>query len=858
MKQYYGIKENYKDYILFYRLGDFYEMFFDDAVLASRELEITLTARNCGLEEKAPLCGIPYHAADNYIAKLVERGHKVAICEQVEDPKASKGLVKRDVVRIITPGTVIDPEMLDAKSNNYMMTLHIAEDGIGMAYSDITTGQFRVTEFLGESALDKAIDEILKVSPAELILADSLESERIDQMASANNLLVSRQFDDSFKVTVCKENLERVFKVYSTDALGLSEMQNGIIAAGALIEYVETTSKSELIHFESIDVYHQSNFMLLDKFTRRNLELTETMRSKDKKGSLLGVLDKSKTAMGGRKLRQFIESPLLNVDAINQRLAAVDILVEDLLLRSDLATFLKSIYDFERLSSKIVYNTINPKDMIALKQSIRVLPEIKTLLGGESVEAIQAIYHEIDELMDVYTLLEDAIVDEPPFVLKDGGVIRPHYDPTLHEYVELLQNGKGVLLNIEQREKEATGIKTLKIGYNKVFGYYLDVTKANSHLVPDSYIRKQTLANSERYITEELKELEQKIMVAEEKSVRLETELYQAVKQELSKHIARIKQTANAIATLDVLVSFAEVSYQYGYVRPTVHQGRGLTIVEGRHPVIERMMDGERFIPNDVTLDDQKHRFSIITGPNMAGKSTFLRQTALITLMAQMGCYVPAKEANIGLVDRIFTRVGASDDLAQGQSTFMVEMNELAHILNNATPRSLIILDEIGRGTSTYDGLSIAWAVVEHISSEEKLQSKTLFATHYHELTELEGRLEGVNNYYISVKEIDNDIVFLRKILPGGIHRSFGIEVAKLAGVPKGVIDRAKRILKDLEEHDVNANIKNITKEDKVRVVKEVATHPAIEKLEAIDVNHLTPMEAMNELFKLKELMKES
>jgi len=428
----------------------------------------------------------------------------------------------------------------------------------------------------------------------------------------------------------------------------------------------------------------------------------------------------------------------------------------------------------------------------------------------------------------------------------------------LHEYVELLQNGKGVLLSIEQREKEATGIKTLKIGYNKVFGYYLDVTKANSHLVPDSYIRKQTLANSERYITEELKELEQKIMVAEEKSVRLETELYQAVKQELSKHIARIKQTANAIATLDVLVSFAEVSYQYGYVRPTVHQGRGLTIVEGRHPVIERMMDGERFIPNDVTLDDQKHRFSIITGPNMAGKSTFLRQTALITLMAQMGCYVPAKEANIGLVDRIFTRVGASDDLAQGQSTFMVEMNELAHILNNATPRSLIILDEIGRGTSTYDGLSIAWAVVEHISSEEKLQSKTLFATHYHELTELEGRLEGVNNYYISVKEMDNDIVFLRKILPGGIHRSFGIEVAKLAGVPKGVIDRAKRILKDLEEHDVNANIKNITKEDKVRVVKEVATHPAIEKLEAIDVNHLTPIEAMNELFKLKELMKES
>ncbi|WP_228727792.1 DNA mismatch repair protein MutS [Fusibacter ferrireducens] len=875
MRQYFEIKEQYEDYILFYRLGDFYEMFFDDAVVASKALEITLTGRNCGLEERAPLCGIPYHAMEGYLKKLIEKGFKVAICEQVEDPALAKGIVKREVIRVITPGTVIDPDMLDATENNYIAAISMNEQKFGLAYCDITTGTFKTTEIL---EVERLIDEIIKIDPSEIItnsqtgIDKALEQSLIDQ-----DMILSPYYAHAFGDENAHKVISRIFKVFSVESIGLNDFPVALSATGALLSYIEETAKTPLSHLHKIEIYHDSNFMILDKYTRRNLELVETMRSKEKKGSLLWVLDKTATAMGARKLKAWIEEPLIQIEAIKKRHQTVAVLVEDLLLRSDLREYMKQIYDLERLTSKLVYGNINPRDLVALKNSLFVIPEIKTRLEMMEEGLLKTIYDDIDSLEDVYQLIEDAIVEEPPYTLKDGGVIKTTYNTELENLRDAVLNGKQWILDIENKEKEKTGIKTLKIGFNKVFGYYIEISKGSAKLAPEHYIRKQTLANAERYITPELKKIEETVLHAEEKIGRLESELFSALKQEIMVEIERIQKTAYAVASLDALVSFAEVSYRYGYVMPKMSKKQVINIKNGRHPVIERIFNDELFIPNDTLLDQDAHQFYIITGPNMAGKSTYLRQVALITLMAQIGCFVPADRAEIGIVDRIFTRVGASDDLSQGQSTFMVEMNELANILNNASPRALIILDEIGRGTSTYDGLSIAWSVVEYIS---KLKTKALFATHYHELTELEGKLHGVCNFRISVKESKDDILFLRKIERGGANQSYGIQVAKLAGVPNPVIERAKEILAKLEVNDINNNIHNLNAEDKTTDSKNVPNETLgdapsddargqqmealnaarsaytideslFKYLENIDVEQLTPIESMNTLYQI-------
>jgi len=868
MRQYFEIKDQYTDYILFYRLGDFYEMFFDDAIRASRELEITLTARNCGLDEKAPLCGVPYHSVDGYIKKLVDKGIKIAICEQMEDPALAKGLVKREVVRIITPGTITDPEMLDEGNYNYIAALTQSESRLAMAYCDITTGMLKTSAF---SSVEKVIDELIKIEPSELILSDKhtldpILIKTIDEMGIATTPFL----DHAFQPHAAMKLIERVMNVFSIESLGFSPSDVTLCATGGLLAYVEETAKVPLNHFRKVEIYHQSKYMVLDKFTRRNLELVETMRTKEKKGSLLWVLDKTSTAMGARRLRAWVEEPLLDCDAIQKRLNTVEVLVDDLLLRSDLRTHLRQIYDLERLTSKLVYGSINPRDLIALKQSLLVLPEIKN--GIESLEEgeFQTINGDIDPLYDIYTLIDESINEDPPLSVKDGGVIRTEKHPELSTLRDAVENGKGWILGIEQEERERTGIKTLKIGFNKVFGYYIEISKGSAKNAPENYIRKQTLANAERYITPELKKLEETVLGAEEKIIRLEQEIFSELKQQLMEHVERIQKTAHAVASLDALLSFAESAYRYGYVKPKITNRETVNIKNGRHPVIERIFNETPFVPNDTLLDQKDHKFYIITGPNMAGKSTYLRQVALITLMAQIGCFVPADKAEIGIADRIFTRVVASDDVSQGQSTFMVEMNELANILNNATKRSLIILDEIGRGTSTYDGLSIAWSVVEYLSEGSGIHAKTLFATHYHELTELEGKILGVCNFRIAVKESRDDIIFLRKIERGGANQSFGIQVAKLAGVPEAVIDRAKVILSKLELSDINNNIQNLQ-----RLSGEaVATPPPssdlgvnighqiseglYQYLNKLEVEQMTPIEALNALFKIATEFKNS
>ena len=859
MRQYFEIKENYMEYILFYRLGDFYEMFFDDAIRASRELEITLTARNCGLEEKAPLCGVPYHAVEGYIKKLVEKGIKIAICEQMEDPALAKGLVKREVVRIITPGTVTDPEMLDEGRNNYMSSLHIDETGFALAYCDITTGVLKTSPFTN---MDKVIDELMKLEPSELILSDKIKLTPAAIKAIEDiGITLTPFYEHAFTAVTGKKIVERILNVFSVESLGFGDHDLTLCATGALLAYVEETAKVPLNHFSKIEIYHQNTFMMLDKFTRRNLELVETMRSKEKKGSLLWVLDKTCTAMGARKLKAWVEEPLLSIEEIQKRQNTVEVLVEDLLLRSDLRTHLKHIYDLERLTSKLVYGSINPRDLIALKQSLLVLPEIRACIEDLTVGAFETIYADIDALQDIYQLIDETLVDDPPFSVKDGGVIKTEKHPELLVLRDAVQNGKQWILNIEQSEREKTGIKTLKIGFNRVFGYYIEISKGSVKNAPEDYIRKQTLANAERYITPELKQLEETVLGAEEKSIRLEQELYSQLKLDIMQHVARIQTTAVAVASLDALLSFSECSYRYGYTKPKMTQKDTLHIKNGRHPVIERIFNETPFVPNDTLLDHKDHKFYIITGPNMAGKSTYLRQVALISLMAQIGCFVPADKAELGIVDRIFTRVGASDDLSQGQSTFMVEMNELANILNNATAKSLIILDEIGRGTSTYDGLSIAWSVVEYLSEASGINAKTLFATHYHELTELEGKIEGVCNFRIAVKETNDDIVFLRKIERGGANQSYGIQVAKLAGVPEGVIERAKVILSKLEINDINHNINNIQGQVNTAEFTPVNTSNVISDglfhyMNKLEVEHMTPIEAMNALYKIMEQFK--
>lgn len=854
MRQYFEIKENYMDYILFYRLGDFYEMFFDDAIRASRELEITLTARNCGLPEKAPLCGVPYHAVDGYIKKLVEKGIKIAICEQMEDPALAKGLVKREVVRIITPGTVTDPEMLDAGSFNYVAALYTGETGYAIAYCDITTGLFKTTEL---ASLDKVGDELLKIEPSELILSEKHTLPvAFMKFLEEMSISVTPYLDHAFHKQTSEKVIERILKIFSVESIGLGENERALCASGALLTYIEETAKVPLNHISKIDFYHQNRFMVLDKFTRRNLELVETMRSKEKKGSLLWVLDKTCTAMGARRLRAWVEEPLLDELEIQKRHNTVEVLVDDLLLRSDLRTHLKQIYDLERLTSKLVYGSINPRDLVALKHSIFVLPEIKACIQDREEGVFQTIDSDIDALMDIYTLIDRAVIDEPPYTVKDGGVIKESYHEPLKTLREAVLNGKQWILNLENKERERTGIKTLKVGFNKVFGYYIEISKGSAKLAPEDFIRKQTLANAERFITPELKTLEETVLGAEEKSIRIEQELFAELKITLMEHVERIQATARAISSLDALIAFAECSYRYGYSKPKITKKEIIHIKNGRHPVIERIFNDVPFVPNDTLMDQKDHKFYIITGPNMAGKSTYLRQVALITLMAQIGCFVPADKAEIGLVDRIFTRVGASDDLSQGQSTFMVEMNELSNILNNATPKSLIILDEIGRGTSTYDGLSIAWSVVEYLSQTSGIHAKTMFATHYHELTELEGKIPGVCNFRIAVKETNDDIVFLRKIERGGANQSFGIQVAKLAGVPQAVIERAKVILSHLEINDINNNIQNLNQMDQRETIASPQHESHISEglyqyLSKLEVEQMTPIEAMNALYNI-------
>ena len=857
MKQYMQTKEEYKDCILFYRLGDFYEMFFDDALTASKELEITLTGKNCGLEERAPMCGIPYHAVDSYLNRLVSKGYKVAICEQVEDPKTAKGIVKREVIRVVTPGTNLDTQGLDETKNNYIMCIVYMADRYGLSVADVTTGEYLVTELDSQT---KLMDELYKFMPSEIVCNEAFYMSGLDLDDLKNRLhmaiysLEAWYFDDA----LCRETLQEHFKVASLEGIGLSDYECGMIASGALLKYLEETQKNSLSHMSRLTRYATGNYMVLDSATRRNLELVETLREKQKRGSLLWVLDKTKTAMGARTLRKYVEQPLIDKKSIVKRLDAVAELKDNAICREEIREYLNPVYDLERLVGKITYQSANPRDLIAFQSSLSMLPSVKCILKDMESDLLKEIYEELDPLEELCDLVGRAIQEEPPLAMKEGGIIKDGYNEEVDRLRKAKSEGKNWLADLETKEREKTGIKNLRIKYNKVFGYYLEVTNSFKDLVPDYYTRKQTLANAERYIIPELKELEDTILGAEDKLCALEYELYCEVRNTIAAELTRIQRTAKAVAKLDVIASLALVAERNNYVRPKINEKGVIDIRDGRHPVVEKMIPNDMFIANDTYLDDKKQRISIITGPNMAGKSTYMRQAALIVLMAQLGSFVPASSANIGLVDRIFTRVGASDDLASGQSTFMVEMNEVANILRNATSKSLLILDEIGRGTSTFDGLSIAWAVVEYISNSKLLGAKTLFATHYHELSELEGHVEGVQNYCISVKEHGEDVIFLRKIVRGGADKSFGIHVARLAGVPHPVLVRAHEIQARLEVSDVNKIGQNILEEGTARENEQVSLFDVgkteiINELQNLDVMALTPIDAMNKLFLLRE-----
>ncbi|MCM1045709.1 MAG: DNA mismatch repair protein MutS [Candidatus Gastranaerophilales bacterium] len=873
MQKYMETKEEYKDCILFYRLGDFYEMFFDDAITVSRELEITLTGKSCGLEERAPMCGVPYHAVENYLTRLVAKGYKVAICEQVEDPKLAKGLVKREVVRIVTPGTNLNVQALDASRNNFLLCVTYTPTRIGIAAADVTTGDFYLTEV---EDLKKLQDEMMKYEPSEVICNDAflMSGADIEDLRSrlhiSVNVLEQHLFDDDG----CRKVLMRHFKVNTLIGLGIEEFPVGTTAAGVMLQYLYDTQKTELEHFTHITPYLISKYMLLDSSTRRNLELMETLREKQKRGSLLWVLDKTKTAMGGRTLRSYIEQPLIEKEDMERRLDAIEELNSFSVSRDELREYLASIYDLERLLSKVTYKTANPRDLIAFRNSLEMLPHIKTVLQEFSGEELSEIQTDIEGLEDVFELISHAIEDEPPITVREGGIIKDGFDETIDRLRSAKQDGKTWLAQLEEQDRERTGIKNLKIKYNKVFGYYFEVTNSYKNMVPEDYVRKQTLSNAERYTTPRLKELEDTILNAEDKLQTLEYDLFCEIRDSIAMELERIQRTAKAVARLDVFASLALVSERNHYVRPKLNEKGVIDIKDGRHPVVEQMITNDLFIANDTFLDNDSHCISIITGPNMAGKSTYMRQTALIVLMAQVGCFVPARSANIGIVDRIFTRVGASDDLASGQSTFMVEMNEVANILRNATADSLLILDEIGRGTSTFDGLSIAWAVIEHISNRKILGAKTLFATHYHELTELEGKMSNVNNYCIAVKECGDDIVFLRKIIKGGADKSYGIQVAKLAGVPDMVIDRAKEIAGQLSDNDITDKLQSMVVESKgnVKTKKQpkldevdmaqislfdtVTDEDVLKELTEIEVTTLTPLDALNTLYRLQNKLK--
>ena len=871
MVHYCQTKCAYKDSILFYRLGDFYEMFFEDAKTVSRELELTLTGKDCGLSERAPMCGIPYHAAETYINRLIDKGYKVAICEQVEDPKTAKGIVKREVTRVVTPGTNLNMQELDEGKNNYLMAIVCVGDHFGVSTADITTGDCYVTEIDEER---KLWDEINKFLPAEIICNDAFLVSGVDVDDLRNRLHISVFALESwyFGDDLCKQTLLEHFKISSLEGLGLADYDSGVIAAGSLFRYLLDTQKNTMEHMNKIIPYTTDRYMVIDSSSRRNLELVETLREKQKRGSLLWVLDKTKTAMGARMLRSFVEQPLIDADAINERLDAVTELNMQAMLREEIREYLNPVYDLERLVSRISYRSANPRDLLAFKMSLEMIPHIKNLLANFTSPLLVRINEQMDGLEDLYTLLEASITEDPPLAVKEGGIIREGYNEQVDTYRNSKTQGKSWLAQLEAEEKEKTGIRNLKIKYNKVFGYYLEVTNSFKDLVPEYYTRKQTLTNAERYITPKLKELEDMILGAEDKLFALEYDLFCQVREELAAQIPRIQETAKAIAQLDVYASLSVVAQRNNYVRPTVNTKGVIDIKNGRHPVVEKMINNDMFIANDTYLDNGSKRVSVITGPNMAGKSTYMRQTALIVLMAQIGSFVPAEKAKIGVVDRIFTRVGASDDLASGQSTFMVEMTEVANILRNATAKSLLILDEIGRGTSTFDGLSIAWAVIEHISNTKLLGAKTLFATHYHELTELEGKIPGVNNYCIAVKERGDDIVFLRKIVKGGADKSYGIQVAKLAGVPDSVLDRAKELVDELVHTDITSTFKDLAENsrktkpkavhydevdvEQISLFDTVQDQDIIEELKNLDITMLTPMDAMNTLYRLQNKLK--
>ncbi|MFQ9644253.1 DNA mismatch repair protein MutS [Hungatella sp.] len=873
MVHYLETKKQYPDCILFYRLGDFYEMFFEDALTVSKELEITLTGKECGLEERAPMCGIPYHALENYLYRLVQKGYKVAIAEQMEDPKLAKGLVKREVIRVVTPGTITSAQALDETKNNYLMGIVYIDERFGIAVSDISTGDFLVTEVETEREL---ADEINKFSPSEIICNDAFFVSGVDteEVKNRYQTVIAALDSHFFSDEGCRRILKEHFKVGSLDGLGLQDYDTGVIAAGAVMEYMYETQKSTLSHITTIVPYSTGQFMIIDTSTRRNLELLETMREKQKRGTLLWVLDKTKTAMGARLLRTYIEQPLIHKDDIIARQNAIEELNMNYISREEICEYLNPIYDLERLIGRISYKTANPRDLISFRNSLEMLPYIKDLMGEFTTPLLKELWEELDALEDVHDLVFRAIVEDPPISLRDGGIIKDGYHEETDKLRHAKTEGKTWLAELESRERDKTGIKNLKVKYNKVFGYYFEVTNSFKGMVPDYFVRKQTLANAERYTTDELKELEDMILGAEDKLYTLEYGLFCEVRDAIAAEVLRIQQTARAIAGIDVMTSLSVVATKNNYVKPRINEKGVIDIKNGRHPVVEKMMRDDLFVANDTYLDNTKNRLSIITGPNMAGKSTYMRQTALIVLMAQLGSFVPADDANIGICDRIFTRVGASDDLASGQSTFMVEMTEVANILRNATKNSLIVLDEIGRGTSTFDGLSIAWAVVEHISNPKLLGAKTLFATHYHELTELEGTINGVNNYCIAVKEQGDDIVFLRKIVKGGADKSYGVQVAKLAGVPDSVIVRAKELLVELSDADITTRAKEIAEAgagapkhasiprpdevdlQQMSLFDTVKDDDIVRELGELELGNMTPIDALNTLYRLQTKLK--
>ena len=872
MEQYVATKEKYKDCILFYRLGDFYEMFFDDAILASKELEITLTGKDCGMEERAPMCGIPFHAADTYINQLVKKGYKVAIGEQVEDPKLAKGLVKREVIRIVTPGTNLSSESLEESKNNYLMCISYVGKNYGISVTDLSTGVFKTCQI---QQAEKVVDEINKFQPSEVLYQAGVEQvEEIHAVCERLQVSHTEAPDYYFNLETDEETLKRQFHINSIEGLGLKDSPACVASCGALMQYLHETQMSSLSHINHIETYSVDSFMILDSATRRNLELTETLRDKQKRGSLLWVLDKTKTAMGARKLREFVEQPLLSKDAIEKRLDAIEAINKELIVREELREYLNTIYDLERLLTRIALKTANPRDLLAFKTSIQYLPDIYNLLRELPCERINEIYEDYDSLEDLYDLLEQAIVEEPPVSIKEGGIFKQGYRDEIDELRLAKTECKTWLADLESKEREKTGIKGLKIKYNKVFDYYFEVTNSFKSLVPDYFIRKQTLVNAERFTTDELNTLSGKILGAEDKLYALEYDCYVELREKLAAALVRVQKMAGYIAELDALCSLAYVADKNNYVRPSLNTDGVIDIKGGRHPVVEKMLANDSFVENDTYLNNAESRISIITGPNMAGKSTYMRQTALITLMAQIGSFVPAESANIGLCDRIFTRVGASDDLASGQSTFMIEMNEVANILRNATKDSLLILDEIGRGTSTFDGLSIAWAVVEYIADPNILGAKTLFATHYHELTELEGKLSSVNNFCIAVQEEGDDIVFLRKIIKGGADQSYGIQVARLAGVPEPVLKRAREICNELIDSDITTKVKDIDikpalseqpkkKETRSSDYEQLSLFSSpvemtiANELKTMDLNNMTPIKAMLYLQELQERLKQ-